>query len=76
MRGSDINPCLQYVRSGAKKKPPDLANTMLRGQALRLAQVLLTVAPAFITYGYNQAGVGPLATLQTWYEFQLYHVLN
>ncbi|KAE8333661.1 general substrate transporter [Aspergillus sergii] len=39
---------------------------MFRGQALRLAQVLLIVAPAFITYGYNQAGVGPLATLQTW----------
>ena len=40
---------------------------MFQGQALRLAQVLLIVAPAFITYGYNQAGVGPLATLQTWY---------
>ncbi|KAL4920907.1 general substrate transporter [Aspergillus aurantiobrunneus] len=39
---------------------------MFQGKALRLAQVLLTVAPAFITYGYNQAGVGPLATLQTW----------
>ncbi|KAL4867580.1 hypothetical protein BDV12DRAFT_186627 [Aspergillus spectabilis] len=39
---------------------------MLWGQNLRLAQVLLTVAPAFITYGYNQAGIGPLATLQTW----------
>ncbi|KAL4887403.1 general substrate transporter [Aspergillus karnatakaensis] len=41
-------------------------NSMLQGQNLRLAQVLLTVAPAFITYGYNQAGIGPLATLQTW----------
>ncbi|KAL4735118.1 general substrate transporter, partial [Aspergillus similis] len=39
---------------------------MLQGQALRLAQVLLTVAPAFITYGYSQAGIGPLSTLQTW----------
>jgi hypothetical protein len=38
----------------------------MQGQSLRLAQVLLTVAPAFITYGYNQAGIGPLATLQTW----------
>ncbi|KAL2813223.1 general substrate transporter [Aspergillus granulosus] len=38
----------------------------LQGQSLRLTQVLLTVAPAFITYGYNQAGIGPLATLQTW----------
>ncbi|KOC09023.1 putative MFS sugar transporter [Aspergillus flavus AF70] len=39
---------------------------MFQGQGLRLAQALLIVAPAFITYGYNQAGVGPLATLQTW----------
>lgn len=40
---------------------------MLRGRSLHLAQVLLTVAPAFITYGYNQAGVAPLASLQSWY---------
>ncbi|CAI7648049.1 general substrate transporter [Penicillium manginii] len=39
---------------------------MLRGKSLRLAQVLLTVAPAFITYGYNQSGVAPLASLQSW----------
>ncbi|GKZ24970.1 hypothetical protein AbraIFM66951_000485 [Aspergillus brasiliensis] len=39
---------------------------MLRGKSLHLAQVLLTVAPAFITYGYNQAGVAPLANLQSW----------
>ncbi|RAK83293.1 MFS sugar transporter [Aspergillus costaricaensis CBS 115574] len=39
---------------------------MLRGKSLHLAQVLLTVAPAFITYGYNQAGVAPLASLQSW----------
>ncbi|XHG07620.1 hypothetical protein AWENTII_010757 [Aspergillus wentii] len=39
---------------------------MLRGRSLHLAQVILTVAPAFITYGYNQAGVAPLASLQSW----------
>lgn len=39
---------------------------MLRGKTLQLAQLLLTVAPAFITYGYNQAGVAPLASLQSW----------
>ncbi|KAL4894080.1 general substrate transporter [Aspergillus ambiguus] len=39
---------------------------MLHGKSLRLAQVLLTVAPAFITYGYNQAGVSPLDSLQSW----------
>ncbi|RHZ68739.1 hypothetical protein CDV55_107446 [Aspergillus turcosus] len=39
---------------------------MLRGKSLRVAQMLLTVVPAFITYGYNQAGLGPLATLQSW----------
>jgi hypothetical protein len=44
----------------------------MQGQSLRLAQVLLTVAPAFITYGYNQAGIGPLATLQTWYVDKLF----
>ncbi|GIJ92497.1 hypothetical protein Asppvi_001775 [Aspergillus pseudoviridinutans] len=39
---------------------------MLREKSLRVAQLLLTVVPAFITYGYNQAGLGPLATLQSW----------
>ncbi|KAE8148114.1 general substrate transporter [Aspergillus avenaceus] len=39
---------------------------MFRGKALRLAQVFLIVVPAFILFGYNQAGVGPLATLQSW----------
>ncbi|KAF7585299.1 hypothetical protein BBP40_011301 [Aspergillus hancockii] len=38
----------------------------LQGKALRLAQVFLIVVPAFILFGYNQAGVGPLATLQSW----------
>ncbi|GKZ36704.1 hypothetical protein AbraIFM66950_007879 [Aspergillus brasiliensis] len=36
------------------------------GRALRMAQVILIVAPAFIIFGYNQAGAGPLATLQSW----------
>ncbi|KNG81591.1 hexose carrier protein [Aspergillus nomiae NRRL 13137] len=39
---------------------------VLQGRPLRLAQVFLIVVPAFILYGYNQAGVGPLATLQSW----------
>ncbi|KAH8423211.1 sugar porter family MFS transporter [Aspergillus melleus] len=39
---------------------------LFRGKSLRLAQALLTVAPAFISYGYNQAGVAPLASLQSW----------
>lgn len=38
----------------------------MKGKPLRLAQALLIVAPAFILFGYNQAGVGPLATLQSW----------
>ncbi|KAJ5225018.1 Major facilitator superfamily domain general substrate transporter [Penicillium chermesinum] len=40
--------------------------TMLRGKSLSLAQALLIVAPAFIVFGYNQSGLGPLATLQSW----------
>lgn len=39
---------------------------MWRGKALRVAQALLIVAPAFIIFGYNQSGLGPLATLQSW----------
>lgn len=31
-----------------------------------MAQVILVVAPAFIIFSYNQAGSGPLATLQSW----------
>lgn len=38
----------------------------MQGRALRLAQVALIVAPAFILFGYNQAGLGPLTTLQSW----------
>ncbi|KAF5255833.1 hypothetical protein FOXYS1_13726 [Fusarium oxysporum] len=37
----------------------------LRGRALRQAQIGFIAAPAFILFGYNQAGVGPLATLQS-----------
>ncbi|CAG8935883.1 unnamed protein product [Penicillium salamii] len=40
----------------------------LTGRALRLAQVMLVVAPGFFLFGYNQAGVGPLATLPSWVE--------
>lgn len=39
---------------------------MFRGKTLRVAQALLIVAPAFIIFGYNQSGLGPLATLQSW----------
>ncbi|KAJ5531973.1 MFS sugar transporter [Penicillium frequentans] len=39
---------------------------MFHGKTLRLAQALLIVAPAFIVFGYNQSGLGPLATLQSW----------
>ncbi|KAI2791266.1 hypothetical protein POX_c04123 [Penicillium oxalicum] len=39
-----------------------------RGKALRVAQALLIVAPAFILFGYNQSGLGPLSTLQSWVE--------
>ncbi|KAI9374441.1 general substrate transporter [Aspergillus egyptiacus] len=38
----------------------------LTGRALHRAQVLLIGAPAFVVFGYNQAGVGPLATLDSW----------
>lgn len=41
---------------------------MFQGKTLRVAQALLIVAPAFIIFGYNQSGVGPLATLQSWVE--------
>ncbi|KAJ5682238.1 hypothetical protein N7462_005403 [Penicillium macrosclerotiorum] len=41
---------------------------MFRGKAARIAQALLIVAPAFIAFGYNQSGLGPLATLQSWVE--------
>lgn len=33
-----------------------------------MAQALLIVAPAFIVFGYNQSGLGPLASLQSWVE--------
>ncbi|KAJ5166853.1 Major facilitator superfamily domain general substrate transporter [Penicillium canariense] len=39
---------------------------LFRGKALGIAQALLIVAPAFIIFGYNQSGLGPLATLQSW----------
>lgn len=39
---------------------------LFTGKSLRVAQALLIVAPAFILFGYNQSGLGPLATLQSW----------
>ncbi|OJK01855.1 hypothetical protein ASPACDRAFT_76410, partial [Aspergillus aculeatus ATCC 16872] len=38
----------------------------LTGRTLHLAQIALIVAPAFVCFGYNQSGLGPLATLQSW----------
>ncbi|KAL2816602.1 general substrate transporter [Aspergillus cavernicola] len=40
----------------------------LTGSALHSAQVLLIGAPAFVVFGYNQAGVGPLASLDSWVD--------
>ncbi|KAL6229730.1 hypothetical protein BDW75DRAFT_89974 [Aspergillus navahoensis] len=37
-----------------------------RGKLLHSLQVLLIGAPAFVIFGYNQAGLGPLATLESW----------
>ena len=45
---------------------PPAAMAIFKGKTLRLAQALLIVAPAFIVFGYNQSGLGPLATLQSW----------
>lgn len=43
-----------------------MTGSLFRGKALHVAQALLIVAPAFIVFGYNQSGLGPLATLQSW----------
>jgi MFS family permease len=37
-----------------------------RGKALSVAQIALIVAPSFILFGYNQAGVGGLLSLPDW----------
>ncbi|RWA09495.1 hypothetical protein EKO27_g5617 [Xylaria grammica] len=37
----------------------------LRGHSLRVAQIATIVVPAFTFFGYNQSGLGPLATLQS-----------
>ncbi|EGY19242.1 sugar transporter STL1 [Verticillium dahliae VdLs.17] len=38
----------------------------LTGQALSVLQIALIVCPAFILFGYNQAGLGGLLTTQDW----------
>jgi sugar porter (SP) family MFS transporter len=38
----------------------------LTGRSLQFTLIALIVAPAFILFGYNQSGMGPLATLQSW----------
>ena len=40
----------------------------LRGHSLSLAQLFLVVCPAFILFGYNQAGVGGLLSIENWTE--------
>ncbi|KAI9162710.1 Sugar transporter STL1 [Paramyrothecium foliicola] len=46
----------------------------LSGKSLRNAQIAFVVAPGFTLFGYNQAGLGPLATLQSWVH--QYHSLD
>lgn len=38
----------------------------LSGNSLRWAQIILVLAPCFFIYGYNQAGMGPLANSPGW----------
>ncbi|KAH6692860.1 general substrate transporter [Leptodontidium sp. 2 PMI_412] len=38
----------------------------LRGHKLSVAQLALVVAPSFVLFGYNQAGVGGLLSLPNW----------
>lgn len=37
----------------------------LRGTQLRVAMVLLVVAPSFILFGYNNGSTGGIATLES-----------
>jgi hypothetical protein len=37
---------------------------LFRGQRLAVAQLILIVAPSFILFGYNQAGVGGLLSVR------------
>ncbi|RKF78695.1 Sugar transporter STL1 [Golovinomyces cichoracearum] len=43
-----------------------MASTNLRGRYLSLAQIAFVVAPSFILFGYNQAGIGGLLSLPSW----------
>ncbi|KAI9931166.1 hypothetical protein ASPWEDRAFT_56134 [Aspergillus wentii DTO 134E9] len=38
----------------------------LRGNYLSLAQLFLVVCPAFVLFGYNQAGIGGLVSVEDW----------
>ncbi|OKL56581.1 hypothetical protein UA08_08124 [Talaromyces atroroseus] len=40
--------------------------SMLRGEALRYAQIFLIVAPSFISFGYNQSGMGGVVDFPSW----------
>jgi hypothetical protein len=37
--------------------------SLLRGHKLSVAQIALIVAPSFVLFGYNQAGVGGLLSV-------------
>ncbi|CAG8975258.1 hypothetical protein HYALB_00007958 [Hymenoscyphus albidus] len=41
---------------------------VLRGKQSSLAQLGLVVAPAFVLFGYNQAGIGGLLSVKDWTE--------
>lgn len=41
---------------------------VFRGKSSSLAQLGLVVAPAFVLFGYNQAGIGGLLSVQDWTE--------
>ena len=53
------------------------------GQRLSVLQIALVVAPAFVLFGYNQAGIGGLLTEDNWvktfpeigmYNHELLHI--
>lgn len=45
--------------------------TFFRGHRLSVAQLVLIVAPSFILFGYNQAGVGGLLSVRARQSFLL-----
>lgn len=47
-----------------------------RGKSSSLAQLAFVVAPSFILFGYNQAGVGGLLSLSDWSMYSSQHDEN